>query len=341
MSAALPWMAMDFAELATETEGFTLEQVGAYVRIMAKCWQIGGWIASADSNLAAVCGVTKTHWLRHIAPAVRGLFSDLGEGKMTHQRVQSERGRAIRFSESRAKNARKTAEKPAKIEEKTSENIPPVFNENNALSSASAEQVPVHRDREIEEREERKNVRGEIEKVHIQTPESVPAPEVAEPPPPKRRLLDLNSPEREWIALGRSIDPNCYIGNGTIEWEPFRQDCYLGPDGDRRAFYGVCRKVVGVARQTETWKTDFSVVGHWLQKGWDVKDEIIPTIREVRKSPTFPKVIHSLNIFSRHIEAVHERNVQKKAAYDASPVGKLLKQMLADREAREIEQAEA
>lgn len=107
----LSWMPLHVQDYESDTRDLTCEQDGAYMRLLRRCWQSGP-ISSDPAKLAQICGVTKTYFLRRIAPAVLPFFMPVGDGKISQKRLEQEREIAQRFTEKQQVNGAKKWQKP-------------------------------------------------------------------------------------------------------------------------------------------------------------------------------------------------------------------------------------
>lgn len=152
MSVSLNWMPLYVRDYDEDTEHLTCEQDGAYGRLLRKMW-LRGDLPNDDSALARICGVTRTHWVRHLKPAIIPLLFVTEIGTLSQKRLEKERKNAWKISEKRAENARKK-----------SQNTVVVPRENNDIVRAKApanegtngEHLLVHPHKKEEEKKERK-----------------------------------------------------------------------------------------------------------------------------------------------------------------------------------------
>jgi uncharacterized protein YdaU (DUF1376 family) len=126
MSATLNWMPLYVRDYDEDTGHLTCEQDGAYGRLLRKMW-LRGDLPNDDSNLSRICGVSRTHWVRHLKPAIMPLLLVTDIGTLSQKRLQKERKKAEKISEIRAENGRKIRE-----------NTPPLSNHINDVGLALA-----------------------------------------------------------------------------------------------------------------------------------------------------------------------------------------------------------
>jgi uncharacterized protein YdaU (DUF1376 family) len=106
MSATLSWMPLYVRDYDEDTGHLTCEQDGAYGRLLRKMW-LRGDLPNDDAALARICGVTRTHWVRHIKPALMPLMTMTDIGTISQKRLQKERKNAAKISEKRTEVAKK------------------------------------------------------------------------------------------------------------------------------------------------------------------------------------------------------------------------------------------
>ncbi len=119
-----------------DTTHLTLEQSGAYLHLLMSQWRVG-YVPADPQKLAAICRVTRTHWVRHLAPAILPFFEDRGD-RLVQRRLEAEANRARKGRKNEAKNRVDRAENQAEITAKTAENTSPQSNQNNEVAQPLA-----------------------------------------------------------------------------------------------------------------------------------------------------------------------------------------------------------
>lgn len=303
-------MPLHIDDYEADTQHLTLEQDGAYMRLLRTCWR-NGWLPDDDFKLAVICGVTKTHWLRRLAPAIRPFFHSTAPGKISQKRLEKERENAAKISEKRAENARKRYENP-----------PPVSNEYNDLDSANAsglhEHLPVQVQKQVQgQREESINPVPvppdiSIDRLifDVSTLHGDADPDQAEQAPSfsggRAKFPHLRDPAYRWVALGMSLDKNAVRGRT----DDGRECVYVGDPKSRCDLYLKARLVAQAARKPEEWRGDWNVLVDWMKAGYSVEDVIVPAIQQVAATPKYGNVA-SLRYFQN---AVYEHSLKKNAA---------------------------
>jgi uncharacterized protein YdaU (DUF1376 family) len=94
-------------DLQTSTSRLTVEQFGAYMRLLLDYWS-NGPLPADDAQLAQITRVTKSHW-RRMRPILAQYF-DESDGKWTQTRSDDERKKAKLLAAQRSQKARKAAE---------------------------------------------------------------------------------------------------------------------------------------------------------------------------------------------------------------------------------------
>ncbi len=154
MSRADAWMPLYVGDYLADTTHLTLEQSGAYLHLLMSQWRIG-YVPADPSKLAAICRVSRTHWVRHLAPAVLPFFEDRGD-RLVQLRLEAEAGRIEKLGKNRPKKSADGAKKPAENEPKSAENAPRLSSGLNdvalPLARASA-RVPSQSQSQSEKRE--------------------------------------------------------------------------------------------------------------------------------------------------------------------------------------------
>ena len=132
MSRTDAWMPLYVGDYLADTTHLTLEQSGAYLHLLMSQWRVG-YVPADPQKLAAICRVTRTHWVRHLAPAILPFFEDRGD-RLVQRRLEAEANRARKGRKNEAKNPADCAGKQAEIPAKTAENIPQKSKPNNEVA---------------------------------------------------------------------------------------------------------------------------------------------------------------------------------------------------------------
>ncbi len=107
-----PWFSFYVADWLVDTASMSLEEQGAYMRLLSHQWQEGG-IPSEPKRIARVLGVTFDHYLAELAPMVEANFDIFEDSKLRNPRLEIERAKADAVSEAAADNGRKGGHKTA------------------------------------------------------------------------------------------------------------------------------------------------------------------------------------------------------------------------------------
>ena len=136
-SPAFQFYASDY--LADEkVQLMTLEQEGAYIRLLAYCWREGTLPADPES-LAKLCKGCSTD----VITVVERLFQQDSNDptRLVHKRLEEERAKQKAYHEQQSNAGKKSAENRSKVH-KTSTSVPTdverAFNENPSLQSSSS-----------------------------------------------------------------------------------------------------------------------------------------------------------------------------------------------------------
>lgn len=68
-----------------DTQHLTAAESGAYLHLLMACRAYGGFVPSADDNLARVCRMTAPEWA-NVKPAMLQFFHDVGGGRFVPRR---------------------------------------------------------------------------------------------------------------------------------------------------------------------------------------------------------------------------------------------------------------
>ena len=159
MSALDTWMPLYIADYLTATPDLTMEQSGCYVHLLMRYW-VSGPLPDDDTKLAAICRMTRTHFARHVGPAIRPYFT-ARDGRLHQHRADAEREKRAKISEKRAENGRKSAEKSEKNSQNNSGSINDIKDVALANGHANAEQMPPTSTITVTDREERAELRSD------------------------------------------------------------------------------------------------------------------------------------------------------------------------------------
>ena len=140
MSALDTWMPLYIGDYQRDTSELTLEQSGAYLHLLMRYW-VSGALPDDDGRLAAILKVTRTHFARHIGPALRPYFA-ARDGKLYQGRADAEREKRQKISEKRAENARKFSENSAKNTPNNTQETNDINGPVKAIGAAKREQMP-------------------------------------------------------------------------------------------------------------------------------------------------------------------------------------------------------
>ena len=195
--STLHWMPLYIGDYLADTAMLTLEQSGAYLHLLMQSWRTGP-LPDDDGKLAAITRTTRTHFARHIGPAIRPFFvSD--NGRLRQPRLEAEREKQQKTSEKRAENARK-------FHEKRAENAPHVSNDIKGMACAGdpTKQVQMHIEPEPEPEIEKKGRKEDVANLaKNETAETAPAEPSPKPvsgasaSPRGKRLPDDWTPSAE------------------------------------------------------------------------------------------------------------------------------------------------
>jgi uncharacterized protein YdaU (DUF1376 family) len=113
------WMPFFVGDYHRDTRHLTLEQHGAYLLLLMHGW-VHRTIPNDDIALAAICGTTRTHFVRNIGPAVRLFFFVRQDGSLMQKRLEVEleksaKNLAQKSLAGHAKNAKFLAAKASNI----------------------------------------------------------------------------------------------------------------------------------------------------------------------------------------------------------------------------------
>jgi uncharacterized protein YdaU (DUF1376 family) len=78
----------------SDTGHLSTKEHGAYLLILMAMWRNGGTLPDDDTRLARTCRTTLPSW-RKIAPNVRALLVDNGDGTLSQKRLSIELGKAL------------------------------------------------------------------------------------------------------------------------------------------------------------------------------------------------------------------------------------------------------
>ena len=105
MSRVNVWWPMYPADFAIDTQGLTLEEVGAYVTFLNQYWRTEGKLSGSDAYLARLVGVSPQKW-KALRPVLCRFFSVDDKGNWRHERLDAELQKAIDLSEKRRESGR-------------------------------------------------------------------------------------------------------------------------------------------------------------------------------------------------------------------------------------------
>jgi uncharacterized protein YdaU (DUF1376 family) len=111
---SLPYMPFYIGDHLRDTSHLTVQEHGAYVRLICKYWTKGSCLPDDDKQLARITGMSVTKW-RKIRPTVQAFFYD----GWRHKRIDAELAKAAATIEKRQKAATVRWEKSSKTEPKS------------------------------------------------------------------------------------------------------------------------------------------------------------------------------------------------------------------------------
>lgn len=95
-----PYMPFYPGDYLGDTMHLTLEEHGAYLKLLFCMWRAGGWLDDDTKKICQILSITKGRWER-LKPSLEGFFL-YHDGKFSQQRLLAEREKS---SEKSAKNA--------------------------------------------------------------------------------------------------------------------------------------------------------------------------------------------------------------------------------------------
>lgn len=194
MSALDTWMPLYISDYQRDTADLTLEQSGAYLHLLMRYW-VSGPLPDDDTRLAAILGVSRTHFVRHIGAALRPYFTCL-DGKLCQGRADAEREKRAKIAEKRAENGRKFSENSAKNSPKSDHVLNDINASLEANGATNAEQMPPTSTSTVTVREESKEA---LDRCSLSTLAETPKFEAA---PVGASDADF---ERFWSAYPRKV----------------------------------------------------------------------------------------------------------------------------------------
>ncbi|KGQ19889.1 hypothetical protein LF41_2396 [Lysobacter dokdonensis DS-58] len=96
------WMPLYVGAYLGATMHLSTEQHGAYLLLLMACWKGNGRVANNDEGLAAITRLPKARWRAHRSTILQ--FFQVADEYITHERVTTERARAVEISEARSKS---------------------------------------------------------------------------------------------------------------------------------------------------------------------------------------------------------------------------------------------
>jgi uncharacterized protein YdaU (DUF1376 family) len=87
----------------------TLEQEGAYRRLMDYMWLEGGSLKNEPAELARLCKVSKPHFLKRIWPAIEPCFRVTRAGNLRHSRLDRERKKQVARRTAQSEGGKRSA----------------------------------------------------------------------------------------------------------------------------------------------------------------------------------------------------------------------------------------
>lgn len=109
-----PWFPLDVADWLLDTDILSLEEQGAYVRLLCHQWT-HGYIPADPRRLARRLGVTLDHFEQHLSEMVGLYFSPMSDqpARLYNKRLDRERQKAEAIAEQNSQNGRKGGNKKA------------------------------------------------------------------------------------------------------------------------------------------------------------------------------------------------------------------------------------
>ncbi len=104
-----PWFSLYVADWIMATASMTLEEQGAYMRLLALQWAEGS-ISWEPRRVALKLGVPLDYYQRELAPMVESHFSRCEDGRLRNPRLEREREEAEAISQTNSINGKKRAE---------------------------------------------------------------------------------------------------------------------------------------------------------------------------------------------------------------------------------------
>lgn len=99
------WWPMYPADFSIDTAHLTLEEVGAYVKLLNAAWRQGGSIPCDSRHLSNIVGVSSQKW-RNLSKSIAPLFTAT-DGKWRSDMLSEEFAKAKANSEAKRRNANK------------------------------------------------------------------------------------------------------------------------------------------------------------------------------------------------------------------------------------------
>jgi uncharacterized protein YdaU (DUF1376 family) len=281
VTKALPWMPLHIDDYEEATEHLTLEQDGAYMRLLRKCWR-NGWLPDDDFKLASICGCTKVYWLRHIAPAIRPFFFEVEPGKITQKRLKKERENAGKISEKRSGIAKE-------MHKKKSETKQALSNDSNDIGSAIAGDL--HEQEQVQASGHKQgHIQIEDKALHCLPSDSVPETANGEAPAPAgksstAKMPRLSDPIGTWDMLMRGGPAGFQRKHGP---DTKVSDIWISKEGSGHAVQSLIPACQSICRAARMWdpnvRLDWWTVVNWVcVEGFCVNYQIIPAIEDVVK----------------------------------------------------------
>jgi uncharacterized protein YdaU (DUF1376 family) len=100
----------DVGVFLIETQGWSVAEVGTYVRLLISQWSNGS-LPSDTQKLSRLCGLDHGNFKKLWGPTVKGMFNADGDGLLRNLRLEQIRQRQCKYLESQSKKGEAGAKK--------------------------------------------------------------------------------------------------------------------------------------------------------------------------------------------------------------------------------------